>query len=229
IGAPPGYVGYDEGGQLTEKVRRKPYSVVLLDEIEKAHPDVFNLLLQVMEEGQLTDNYGRRVDFRNTVLIMTSNVGAAEIKTGKTLGFVTEGGDSQYQSVKSKLLDHLKKTFNPEFLNRLDDTIVFRQLEKEDMKQIVEVLLRNFVRRLDVLQVEVKFTDEAKVFLIEHGFDPALGARPLRRAIQRYLEDPLSELLLSHGVSKDAEILVAPGAGELSFAVTPAPEDAPKG
>jgi ATP-dependent Clp protease ATP-binding subunit ClpC len=229
IGAPPGYVGYDEGGQLTEKVRRKPYSVVLLDEIEKAHPDVFNLLLQVMEEGQLTDNYGRRVDFRNTVLIMTSNVGAAEIKTGKTLGFITEGGDSQYQSVKSKLLDHLKKTFNPEFLNRLDDTIVFRQLEKEDMKQIVEVLLRSFVRRLDVLQVEVKFSDEAKAFLIEHGFDPALGARPLRRAIQRYLEDPLSELMLSHGVSKDAEILVTPGADELNFAVTPAQEDAPKG
>ena len=229
IGAPPGYVGYDEGGQLTEKIRRKPYSVVLLDEIEKAHPDVFNLLLQVMEEGQLTDSYGRRVDFRNSVLIMTSNVGAAEIKTGKTLGFVTEGSDTQYQSVKAKLLEHLKKTFNPEFLNRLDDTIVFRQLEKSDMTQIVEVLLRNFVHRLDVLEVDVKFTEEAKAFLIDRGFDPALGARPLRRAIQRYLEDPLSELLLAHGLSKDAEILVRAGADDLTFEVTPAREDAPKG
>ncbi len=229
IGAPPGYVGYDEGGQLTEKVRRKPYSVILLDEIEKAHPDVFNLLLQVMEEGQLTDSYGRRVDFRNSVLIMTSNVGAAEIKTGKSLGFVTEGSDSQFQTVKAKLLDHLKKTFNPEFLNRLDDTIVFRQLEKEDMKKIVEVLLRNFVRRLDVLQVEVSFSDDAKTFLIDHGFDPALGARPLRRAIQRYLEDPMSELLLSQGVAKDAEIQVGVVGNELAFSVTPTPEDAKKG
>jgi ATP-dependent Clp protease ATP-binding subunit ClpC len=229
IGAPPGYVGYDEGGQLTEKVRRKPYSVVLLDEIEKAHPDVFNLLLQVMEEGQLTDSYGRRVDFRNTVLIMTSNVGAAEIKTGKSLGFMTEGSDTQFQTVKAKLLEHLKKTFNPEFLNRLDDAIVFRQLEKSDMKQIVEVLLKNFVHRLDVLEVEVKFTDDAKVFLIDRGFDPALGARPLRRAIQRYLEDPLSELLLAHGLSKDAEILVNAGKDDLSFDVTPAKEDASKG
>jgi ATP-dependent Clp protease ATP-binding subunit ClpC len=222
-------VGYDEGGQLTEKVRRKPYSVILLDEIEKAHPDVFNLLLQVMEEGQLTDSYGRRVDFRNSVLIMTSNVGAAEIKTGKALGFVTEGSDSQFQTVKAKLLDHLKKTFNPEFLNRLDDTIVFRQLEKEDMKQIVDVLLRNFVQRLDVLEVDVKFSDSAKTFLIDKGFDAALGARPLRRAIQRYVEDPLSELLLGQGLSKDAEILVESGKDDLSFAVTPASEDAPKG
>jgi len=229
IGAPPGYVGYDEGGQLTEKVRRKPYSVILLDEIEKAHPDVFNLLLQVMEEGQLTDSYGRRVDFRNTVLIMTSNVGASDIKSGKTLGFISEGSDAQYQSVKAKLLDHLKKTFNPEFLNRLDDTIVFRQLEKDDMRQIVEVLLRHFVRRLDVLEVEVHFSDDAKVFLIDRGFDPALGARPLRRAIQRYLEDPLSELMLSHGVSKDAEVNVRVKDGELVFEVAPAPEDASKG
>jgi ATP-dependent Clp protease ATP-binding subunit ClpC len=230
IGAPPGYVGYDEGGQLTEKVRRKPYSVVLLDEIEKAHPDVFNLLLQVMEEGQLTDSYGRRVDFRNTVLIMTSNVGAAEIKSGKTLGFMTEGSDSQFQGVKAKLLDHLKKTFNPEFLNRLDDSIVFRQLEKDDMKKIVEVLLRGFVRRLDVLQLEIQFSDEAKAFLIDRGFDPALGARPLRRAIQRYLEDPISELLLSQGLSPETEIKVGVGGpDELGFDVVKAPEDAPKG
>ncbi len=232
IGAPPGYVGYDDGGQLTEKVRRKPYSVVLLDEIEKAHPDVFNILLQVMEEGQLTDSYGRRVDFRNTVLIMTSNVGAGDIKSGKSLGFMQEGSDAQYQSVRAKLMDHLKKTFNPEFLNRLDDAIVFRQLEKDDMKQIVDVLLENFVKRLDVLEVNVTFSDEAKLFLIDHGFDPALGARPVKRAIQRYVEDPLSELILAHGVQKDAGVRVGVAAGELSFETSGKPEkaeeDAPK-
>jgi ATP-dependent Clp protease ATP-binding subunit ClpC len=219
IGAPPGYVGYDEGGQLTEKVRRKPYSVVLLDEIEKAHPDVFNILLQVMEEGQLSDSYGRRVDFRNTVLIMTSNVGAAELKSGKSLGFIQEGTDAQYQSVKAKLLEHLKKMFNPEFLNRLDDTIVFRQLSHDDMTQIVEVLLRNFMSRLDLLEVKVQVSTPAKAFLVDHGFDPALGARPLKRAIQRYLEDPLSELILAHGVQKDAEIHVGVGNQDLTFDV----------
>ncbi len=232
IGAPPGYVGYDDGGQLTEKVRRKPYSVVLLDEIEKAHPDVFNILLQVMEEGQLTDSYGRRVDFRNTVLIMTSNVGANEIKSGKSLGFMQEGSDAQFQTIRAKLMDHLKKMFNPEFLNRLDDAIVFRQLEKDDMKQIVDVLLNNFMKRLDVLEVNVTFSDEAKQFLIEHGFDPALGARPVKRAIQRYVEDPLSELILAHGLNKDAGVHVGVAAGELSFDTDgqseKAKEDAPK-
>jgi len=220
IGAPPGYVGYDEGGQLTEKVRRKPYSVVLLDEIEKAHPDVFNILLQVMEEGQLSDSYGRRVDFRNTVLIMTSNVGALDIKSGKSLGFIHEGSDAQYQTVRAKLLDHLKKMFNPEFLNRLDDTIVFRQLSRDDMMQIVDVLLGNFMSRLDVLDVRVNVSKEARTFLVDHGFDPALGARPLKRAIQRFLEDPLSELILAHGIQKDAEIHVGVGSDELSFDVT---------
>jgi ATP-dependent Clp protease ATP-binding subunit ClpC len=220
IGAPPGYVGYDEGGQLTEKVRRKPYSVVLLDEIEKAHPDVFNILLQVMEEGQLSDSYGRRVDFRNTVLIMTSNVGALDIKSGKSLGFIHEGSDAQYQTVRGKLLDHLKKMFNPEFLNRLDDTIVFRQLSRDDMMQIVDVLLGNFMSRLDVLDVRVNVSKEARTFLVDHGFDPALGARPLKRAIQRFLEDPLSELILAHGIQKDAEIHVGVGSDELSFDVT---------
>jgi ATP-dependent Clp protease ATP-binding subunit ClpC len=220
IGAPPGYVGYDEGGQLTEKVRRKPYSVVLLDEIEKAHPDVFNILLQVMEEGQLSDSYGRRVDFRNTVLIMTSNVGATDIKSGKSLGFIHEGTDAQYNTVRAKLLEHLKRTFNPEFLNRLDDTIVFRQLSRDDMTQIVDVLLGNFMARLDVLDVRVAVSKAARTFLVEHGFDPALGARPLKRAIQRYLEDPLSELILTHGIQKDADIHVNVERDELSFEVT---------
>jgi ATP-dependent Clp protease ATP-binding subunit ClpC len=225
VGSPPGYVGYDEGGQLTEAVRRKPYSVLLLDEIEKAHPDVFNILLQVMEEGQLSDSYGRRVDFRNTVLIMTSNVGATDIKTGKSLGFIQEGSDTHYQTVKAKLMEHLKRTFNPEFLNRLDDTIVFRQLEKEDMTKIVDVLLRNFMKRLEVLDISVEVSAEAKSFLIEHGFDPALGARPLKRAIQRYLEDPLSELVLAHGVQKDAGVHVAVGKDELTFQVVAAAQE----
>jgi ATP-dependent Clp protease ATP-binding subunit ClpC len=219
IGAPPGYVGYDEGGQLTEKVRRKPYSVILLDEIEKAHSDVFNILLQVMEEGQLTDNYGRRVDFRNTVLIMTSNVGAGEMRSGKTLGFAHEDGESQYQTVKGKLLDSMKKTFNPEFLNRLDDMIVFRPLDKNDMVRIVEILLNNFRKRLEVLEMGVEFSDDAKSFLIDAGFDPALGARPLKRAIQRHLEDPLSEMLLRRGVSHDAEIRIGVENGNLKFEV----------
>ncbi len=217
IGAPPGYVGYDEGGQLTEKVRRHPYSVILLDEIEKAHVDVYNILLQVMEEGQLTDTYGRRVDFRNTVLIMTSNVGAADLKSGKSLGFVQEGSDAAYDSIKGKLLESLKRTFNPEFLNRLDEAIVFRQLTRENMGAIVDILLRNFVERLSVLEMEIDFTDEAKSFLIDQGFDLALGARPIKRAIQRFLEDPLSELLLKQGINRDAEIHVGVDGPALSF------------
>ncbi|HER19928.1 MAG TPA: hypothetical protein ENO14_02665, partial [Chromatiales bacterium] len=219
IGAPPGYVGYDEGGQLTEKVRRQPYSVILLDEIEKAHADVFNILLQVMEEGQLTDSYGRRVDFRNTVLIMTSNVGASDIKTGRSLGFQQEGSESAFEGVKGKLIENLKRMFNPEFLNRLDESIVFRPLTRDDMGEIVEILLRNFIKRLSVLEMEIDFTDGAKTFLIDRGFDPALGARPIRRAIQRYLEDPLSELLLKQGVRHDAEVHVDANGEQLSFKV----------
>jgi ATP-dependent Clp protease ATP-binding subunit ClpC len=219
IGAPPGYVGYDEGGQLTEKVRRHPYSVILLDEIEKAHSDVFNILLQVMEEGQLTDSYGRRVDFRNTVLIMTSNVGAADVKSGKGLGFVHEGSESQYTTLKGKLLETLKRTFNPEFLNRLDESIVFRPLAREDMNAILDILLRNFTKRLSVLELVIDFTDGAKEHLIKEGFDPALGARPIKRAIQRHLEDPLSELMLKQGINRDAEIHVDAEGGRLTFSV----------
>jgi ATP-dependent Clp protease ATP-binding subunit ClpC len=208
IGAPPGYVGYDEGGQLTEKVRRKPYCVILLDEIEKAHMDVFNILLQVMEEGQLTDNYGRKVDFRNTVLIMTSNVGYKEVKGGKGLGFVVEGTDASYHQMKGKLMESLKRTFNPEFLNRLDATIVFKSLGREEMESIIEIMLSEFQDRLKILDLEIEFTKESKSFLMEKGFDPALGARPLRRAIQQYLEDPLSEILLQKGFAKETEIHV---------------------
>jgi ATP-dependent Clp protease ATP-binding subunit ClpC len=219
IGAPPGYVGYDEGGQLTEKVRRKPYSVILLDEIEKAHPDVFNILLQVMDDGALTDNYGRRVDFRNTVLIMTSNVGTGEAKAGKSLGFSQDTPDSAFTNIKGKLMDRVKQTFNPEFLNRLDETIVFRPLGREEMESIVTIMLTEFVTRLKSFDLKIEFTKESKDFLMERGFDPSLGARPLRRAIQRYLEDPLSELLLKKGLRKDAEIHVTLKEGGLDFDV----------
>jgi len=219
IGAPPGYVGYDEGGQLTEKIRRKPYSVILLDEIEKAHPDVFSILLQVMDDGALTDNYGRRVDFRNTVLIMTSNVGTQEAKIGKNLGFTLERTDSAYKTLKGKLLENLKKSFNPEFLNRLDEAIVFRPLGMEDMEAVVTIMLDEFVARLESFDMKIGFTDESKKFLMDRGFDPALGARPLRRAIQRYLEDPLSELLLKKGLKKDTEILVAVKDEQLDFRI----------
>jgi len=217
IGAPPGYVGYDEGGQLTEKVRRKPYCVILLDEIEKAHADVFNILLQVMEEGQLTDNYGRRVDFRNTVLIMTSNVGYRDAQGGKSLGFVHEGSDSSYKMMKGKLLESLKRTFNPEFLNRLDATIVFKPLGKAEMEEIIEIMLGDFKERLKVLDLQIDFTKASKTFLMEKGFDPSQGARPLRRAIQQYLEDPLSELLLQKGFNKETEIQVDVQSGDLKF------------
>jgi len=219
IGAPPGYVGYDEGGQLTEKVRRKPYSVILLDEIEKAHPDVFNILLQVMDDGALTDNYGRRVDFRNTVLIMTSNVGTQDLKVGKSLGFSMNDETASYKNIKGKLLDNLRKSFNPEFLNRLDEVIVFRPLGKEDMERIVTIMLDEFIGRLKAFDLEIAFSPDSKEFLMDKGFDPGLGARPLRRAIQKYVEDPLSELLLKKGLKKESEITVAVEDGELAFGV----------
>ena len=222
IGAPPGYVGYEEGGQLTEKVRRKPYSVVLLDEIEKAHPDVFNILLQILEEGSLTDAFGRRVDFKNTVLIMTSNVGAKEIKGHKGLGFISEGSDTGYQQMKAKVLEELKKAFNPEFLNRLDEIIVFRQLDKNDLIQIIEILLKDLYERLEAQHIDFEITQEAKEFVLEKGYNPELGARPLKRAIQRYLEDPLSEKILSGEINlKDKlKITAEPNAETLSFVST---------
>ena len=225
IGAPPGYVGYDEGGQLTEKVRHRPYSVILLDEIEKAHSDVFNIMLQVMDDGALTDNYGRRVDFRNTVLIMTSNVGTMESKGGRGMGFGLEGTDSAYKTMKGKLLENLKKSFNPEFLNRLDEIVVFRTLDKKDMETVVEIMLGDFIKRLRSFDLRVEFNDESKRFLMDKGFDPSLGARPLRRAIQRYLEDPLSELLLRKGLKKDAEIQVGVKDDALDFQVVTEPSE----
>ncbi|PIU44586.1 MAG: Clp protease ClpC [Ignavibacteriales bacterium CG07_land_8_20_14_0_80_59_12] len=199
VGAPPGYVGYEEGGQLTEKVRRKPYSVVLLDEIEKAHPDVFNILLQVLDDGILTDSLGRRVDFKNTILIMTSNIGTRDIKTTGRFGFGTNDAvQDQYSHMKSMIEDALKRVFNPEFLNRIDDTIIFHSLEKADIMKIIDIQMAELQQRMAGLGVTVELTKGAKEFVGEKGFDPAYGARPLRRAVQRYVEDPLAEEILRH-------------------------------
>ncbi|MEI7999423.1 MAG: AAA family ATPase, partial [Candidatus Omnitrophota bacterium] len=196
IGAPPGYVGYEEGGQLTEKIRRRPYSVILLDEIEKAHPDVFNLLLQVFEDGRLTDSLGRVVDFRNTIILMTSNVGAEAIRSTGTLGFVAQKEDSSYNALRDRLLNEVKKAFKPEFLNRVDDIIVFRPLTRVDLQGIVVMEIRYLVERLKDRGIDITLTPEALEFLIEKGYDPLYGARPLKRTIQRYIEDTLSEEII---------------------------------
>lgn len=208
VGAPPGYVGYEEGGQLTEKVRRRPYSIVLLDEIEKAHQDVFNILLQVLEEGRLTDSMGRRVDFRNTIVIMTSNVGAEILRQKGSLGFASQDKEMTYQDMKSRLLDEIKKTFKPEFLNRLDDIIVFQSLTKEDLIKIINLEIKEFAERLKEKDMTIELDKEALEFLIEKGFDPSFGARPLKRTIQRYLEDPLAEELISGRYKEGSAIVV---------------------
>ncbi|MYK68007.1 MAG: AAA domain-containing protein, partial [Gammaproteobacteria bacterium] len=197
IGAPPGYVGYHESGALTKAVRRRPYSVVLLDEIEKAHPDVFNILLQVLDEGHLTDNYGRTIDFKNTVIVMTCNLGARDISKGGTLGFHEEDARSGYELMRGKVQAAIDRTFNPEFLNRVDDTIVFHALSREDIGQIVHILLQEIHERLDEESLTLTLSDAAVSFLAEQGYSEKFGARPLRRAIQRYLEDPLSEMILT--------------------------------
>lgn len=217
VGAPPGYVGYDEGGELTEKVRRKPYSVVLFDEIEKAHPDVFNILLQILEDGRLTDSKGRTVDFRNTILIMTSNVGANLIQKSKSLGFVSEEEDKSYENMKEKVLDELKRTFRPEFLNRVDETIVFHALTKEHIRAIVTLMINEVNDRLKENNISIEVTDSAKDLLAKDGFDPMYGARPLRRVVQRKIEDRLSEELLKGNISRTDVILVDVSEGELKF------------
>jgi ATP-dependent Clp protease ATP-binding subunit ClpC len=210
VGAPPGYVGYEEGGQLTEKVRRKPYSVVLLDEIEKAHPDVFNLLLQVLDDGILTDGLGRRVDFRNTIIIMTSNIGARDLKDfGSGIGFSTKSRvDNMEEQAKSTIQNALKKAFAPEFINRLDDIIVFNSLERADLHQIIDLLLVKLMTRLANLGFAVELTEKAKDFIADKGYDPQYGARPLNRAIQKYLEDPLAEEILK-GELAEGEVIEA--------------------
>ena len=217
IGAPPGYVGFEEGGQLTERVRRKPYSVILLDEIEKAHPEVFNVLLQVLEDGRLTDGKGRTVDFRNTVVIMTSNVGANHIKKQGTLGFRPAGEEAAYESMKDQILGELKRTFRPEFLNRIDEVIVFHSLTKEHLKEIVVLMLQELVERLKEYNIELQTTDEAREFLAQEGYDPIYGARPLRRAIQKHVEDRLSEEMLKGTFRHDGVVIADARDGELIF------------
>ena len=214
-GAPPGYVGYNEGGQLTEQVRRRPYSVVLFDEIEKAHPDVFNALLQVLEEGQMTDSTGRRVDFRNTVIIMTSNVGARRIgKGGGTLGFQRDDQESLYQKMKERVIEEAKKVFNPEFMNRLDDTLVFHRLTDEQLIDIVDIQVKDMVERVAAKGVHLRLRHEAKEFLVRLGSNEEYGARPLRRAVQTYVEDPLAELLLRGNLEPGTKIEVWPSETE---------------
>nr|WP_318539993.1 ATP-dependent protease ATP-binding subunit ClpC [Terribacillus saccharophilus] len=206
VGSPPGYVGYEEGGQLTEKVRRKPYSVVLLDEVEKAHPEVFNILLQVLEDGRLTDSKGRLVDFRNTILIMTSNVGASELKRSKSLGFTMDSEDQNFKDMKAKVTEELKKAFRPEFLNRIDETIVFHPLEKKHMKDIVTLMADQLKKRLAQQDIEFTLTDAVIEKIANDGFDAEYGARPLRRAIQKNIEDLLSEELLRENISKGQQV-----------------------
>ena len=209
VGAPPGYVGYEEGGILTEKVRRKPYSVVLLDEIEKAHPDVFNILLQVLDDGILTDSLGRKVDFRNTIIIMTSNIGARDIRDlGKGIGFSSTGESFDYDKMKSTIQDALKKVFNPEFLNRIDDVITFRPLAKKDIFQIIDLLSEELFNRIQEIGYDIEVTKGAKEFLTDKGFDQKYGARPLRRAIQKYVEDPLAEEMLEAEYPEGTQIKI---------------------
>lgn len=209
VGAPPGYVGYEEGGQLTEKVRRKPYSVILLDEIEKAHPEVFNILLQVLEDGRLTDSKGRVVDFRNTLIILTSNVGAEAIKRNSTLGFTAANDTGKdYNNMKDKVMGELKKSFRPEFLNRIDEIIVFHSLEQEHIAEIVSLMAGELHKRLKEQDIDFQLTGNAKKFLAEEGFDPAYGARPLRRALQKHIEDRLSEELLKGNITKGDSVVI---------------------
>jgi ATP-dependent Clp protease ATP-binding subunit ClpC len=224
VGAPPGYVGYDEGGQLTEAVRRKSYSVVLLDEIEKAHPEVFNILLQILEDGQLTDAKGRRVDFRNTIVIMTSNVGAQLIQRDSSIGFRAGGDESvvavaEYDRMKDKVLGELKNLFRPEFLNRIDASVVFRSLTREETRTIVDLLLNRVREQLAAQQMELTVTDAAKDAIITKGFDQAFGARPLRREIQNQIEDPLAErMLMAEFQGGDKVVVDADADGNVTIA-----------
>ncbi|MBI1976459.1 MAG: AAA family ATPase, partial [Candidatus Omnitrophica bacterium] len=219
VGAPPGYVGYEEGGQLTERVRRKPYSVVLLDEIEKAHPDVFNILLQVLEEGRLTDSLGRKVDFRNTVLIMTSNVGAELLKKHGSLGFTSQSKEYNYEQMKNQLMDEVRRTFKPEFLNRIDETIVFRSLTREDLYKILEIELSYLKKRLKDQNVEIELAQKAKDFLISKGFDETYGARPIKRTLQRYIEDRVAEEIIGGKIPKGTCVKVICKDDDLIFEV----------
>ena len=223
VGSPPGYVGFEEGGQLTEQVRRRPYSVVLFDEIEKAHPDVMNMLLQILEEGKLTDNVGRVVNFRNTIILLTSNVGAETIKKSGSMGFAPITDESSYEKMRDKIMEEAKRSFRPEFLNRLDDVIVFRQLTKPDLIQILDLEVIKVMERLKSKNLQIQLDEPAKELLVEKGFDPTYGARPMRRSVERYLEDPLAEEILKGTVHSGDPIKVTVDNGKLKFEqITPA-------
>jgi len=210
VGAPPGYVGYEEGGQLTEKVRRRPYSVILLDEVEKAHPDIFNMMLQILDDGFLTDSLGRKINFQNTIIIMTSNIGARQVKDfGRGLGFETASQKSQSKEIEKGVIQkELKKTFSPEFLNRIDDIVVFNNLEKTDIRKIVDIELVHLVKRVKQLGYEIEISESAKDFLSEKGYDSKYGARPLNRAIQKYLEDLLAENVVNNSIKEGDKITI---------------------
>jgi ATP-dependent Clp protease ATP-binding subunit ClpC len=217
VGSPPGYVGYEEGGQLTEKVRRNPYSVVLFDEIEKAHPDVWNMLLQILEEGKLTDSLGRAVNFRNTIILMTSNVGSDTIKKQSTLGFSPINDESSYEKMREKILEESKRVFRPEFLNRLDDVIVFRSFTKPDLIQILSLEVNKVLDRLRKKNLRLELDEKAKEFLVEKGYDPQYGARPMRRAVEKFFEDPLAEEILKGALHEGEMIQVTAGKEKLLF------------
>jgi len=217
IGAPPGYVGYEDSGTLTKTVRRKPYSVVLLDEIEKAHPDVFNILLQVLEDGTLTDSMRRKVNFKNTVLIMTSNLGAQQIGGRSSVGFARADVEEAYGRMRDTVMDEVKRAFNPEFLNRIDEVIVFRALGRPEIEKVVKILLDEVSRRLAEHKLNLTLTPPAVTLLVEKGFDPRMGARPLRRAIQRLIEDPLAELVLAGKFKAGALVRIGRRGDELTF------------
>jgi ATP-dependent Clp protease ATP-binding subunit ClpC len=219
IGSPPGYVGYEEGGQLTERVRRKPYCVVLFDEIEKAHPDVWNILLQILEDGQLTDSLGRKVDFRNTLIILTSNVGAELIKKSNVMGFGVAQTQDSYEVMRERIIEQAKRVFKPEFLNRLDDLIVFHSLTKDDLKQVVRIEVDKLIQRLRFREIVMELSDATMEFLIEKGYDPAYGARPLRRAVERWLEDPLAEMVLEEKIKPTSIVKVDMLEGKPHFTV----------
>ena len=220
VGSPPGYVGYDEGGQLTEMVRRKPYSVILLDEIEKAHPDVFNILLQIFEDGHLTDSQGKRVDFKNTVIIMTSNLGAREIQKNTPMGFKTiDTEDLSYEEIKEKVMSELKRVFRPEFLNRIDEVIVFHKLTEKQVFNIMDLMMSRLGQALELQGIMIDIKKSAKDLLLEKGYDPAMGARPMRRAIQNLIEDPISEKIIAGEVKSGQKVVVKSKDGKMQFEI----------